>query len=66
MLKICYSESMENPYDGKRMIVGIGCVNLPKRIKVEKSVANDWKLRPLGFELEPSTIKLAKLLNYTR
>jgi hypothetical protein len=65
MLKICYTECMENPFKGERMIEGISCVNLPKRIKVEKTLANDWKLRPLGFELVPSTIKLAKLLNYT-
>lgn len=64
MLKIHYSESMENPYKGERMIEGIGCVNLPKRSKVEKSLADDWKLRPHGFELEPATIELAERLNY--
>jgi hypothetical protein len=56
--------AMANPYEGDRLVRGIGCVNLPKRQKVEPELADAWKSIRVERALLPKTVALAAELGY--
>jgi hypothetical protein len=62
MLHLELHPGMENPYDGTRMLDGVGCVNLPKRSAVDKTLAFDWKTSAKELTLEIDTIQLGREL----
>lgn len=64
MLQISYFPEMANPYEGQRLIEGIGCPNLPKRTQVDPSLADDWRRIAQGIELDEEVLHLANLLGY--
>jgi hypothetical protein len=55
---------MSTPYKGDRLLHGIGCVNLPKRQRVEPELADKWKTIRLERPLLPETVALAHALGY--
>jgi hypothetical protein len=63
-LGIPYEPAMSTPYDGDRLLHGIGCVNLPKRQRVEPELAEKWKAIHLERPLLSKTVDLAKELGY--
>lgn len=56
--------AMANPYEGDRLVRGIGCVNLPKRKKVEPALADAWQSIRVERALLPETVALAAELGY--
>lgn len=63
-LGLDYESRMANPYQGDRLIKGIGCVNLPKRNKVEPELADAWKSIRFERRLLSETVALAAQLGY--
>ena len=55
---------MADPYEGERLMKGVGCVNLPKRQKVEPELADAWKSIRFERPLLPETVALAAELGY--
>lgn len=64
LLKIPFASGMENPYASGRLLEGIGCPNLPKRARVDPSLAEAWRERELDFDLDDETLALAAILGY--
>jgi hypothetical protein len=63
-LGLAFEPAMSKPYEGNRLLHGIGCVNLPKRKRVEPELAEKWKTIRLERPLLPETLALADALGY--
>jgi hypothetical protein len=63
-LGVAYDSAMANPYKGERLLSGVGCVNLPKRTRVERELGEAWKQVRLPRKLSASTTALAAQLGY--
>ncbi len=63
-LGVAYEPLMSEPYNGDRLLHSVGCVNLPKRQRVEPELAEKWKTINLERPLLPKTISLANSLGY--
>jgi hypothetical protein len=63
-LGVAYEPLMADAYEGNRIQQGIGCVNLPKRQRVEPELAEKWKTIRLERPLLPETLALADALGY--
>ena len=63
-LGLTYEPSMADPYEGERLMKGVGCVNLPKRKNVEPELADVWKSIRFERPLLPETVALAAELGY--
>jgi phthiocerol/phenolphthiocerol synthesis type-I polyketide synthase E len=63
-LGLAFEPAMSTPYEGNRVLHGIGCVNLPKRQRVEPELAEKWKAIRLERPLLPATFALAGALGY--
>jgi hypothetical protein len=63
-LGVAYEPFMADAYEGNRIQKGSGCVNLPKRLRVEPELAEKWKTIRLERPLLPETFALADALGY--
>jgi len=64
-LKLPYSSLMPNAYEGDRLQDGIGCINFPKRKRVESELGEKWKHIQLPRSLSEETKAVATSLDYT-
>jgi hypothetical protein len=63
-LGVAFEESMVNPYEGERLLTGIGCVTLPRRQQLEPDLADAWRTVRLERALGSSAVAMAKSLGY--
>lgn len=63
-LGLPYCESMADVYEGERLQGGIGCVNFPKRRRVERELGDRWKHVRLPGQLCSETRTIAAEFGY--
>jgi phthiocerol/phenolphthiocerol synthesis type-I polyketide synthase E len=63
-LGIGFDDAVLDPYQGDRLVEGIGDLNLRKRRRVEPGLADAWRDQPLPFAVSGRTRALARRLGY--